>query len=76
MIVPASIRLQWIRQIRAWTTMRWPYSIHGIFHSRHGVHPSANWTVLSYELARQPAIWTALAKQKFDLLIMDEAHYV
>tara|TARA_R110000868_G_scaffold217532_1_gene467628 strand:- start:1450 stop:3075 length:1626 start_codon:yes stop_codon:yes gene_type:complete len=74
-IVPASIRLQWIKQIRAWTTMPWPYSIHGIFHSRHGVHPKANWTVVSYELARQPAIWTALSKLKFDLLIMDEAHY-
>lgn len=75
-ICPASIRLQWVRKIREWSTMRWPLVIHPIINSRHGVHPTAAWTVVSYELARQPAIHKALMKGKYDLLIMDEAHYV
>lgn len=75
-ICPASIRLQWVKRIREWTTMRWPYVIHPITHSRHGVHPQAQWTVVSYELARTEAIGKALAKGTYDLLIIDEAHYV
>lgn len=75
-IVPASIRLQWVKRIREWSTMPWPYVIHPIINSRHGVHPNAQWTVLSYELARQPAIHRALMKGTYDLLILDEAHYL
>lgn len=75
-VCPASIRLQWVKRIREWTTMPWPYHIHPIIHSRHGVHPTAQWTVVSYELARQEAIWKALAKGRYDVLILDEAHYV
>jgi len=76
-ICPASIRLQWVKRIREWTTMRWPYVVHPILHGRHGVHPRAQWTVVSYELARQPAIGKALeALGGFDVLILDEAHYL
>lgn len=75
-ICPASIRLQWVKRIREWTTMPWPYYIHPILHSRHGVHPTAQWTVVSYELARQEAIGKGLAKGTYDLLILDEAHYL
>lgn len=75
-VCPASIRLQWARRIREWTTMRWPYSIHIIKNARNGVHPTAQWTVISYEMARQPAIGKALARGTYDLLILDEAHYV
>lgn len=73
-IVPANIRGQWERRIRQWTTMRWPYTIYPIYHGRHGVHPSANWTIVSYDLARTPAIGAALAKGTYDLLIIDEGH--
>lgn len=75
-ICPASIRLQWVRRIREWTTMRWPYIVHPIINSRHGVHPQAQWTVVSYDLARTEAIGKALAKGTYDLLILDEAHYL
>lgn len=75
-IVPANIRLQWERRIREWTTMRWPYTVYPILGSRHGVHPTANWTIVSYDLARSPAIEAALARGKYDLLILDEAHYL
>lgn len=56
--------------------MRWPYTVHPILQSRHGVHPQAEWTVVSYDLARTEAIGKALAKGHYDLLILDEAHYL
>lgn len=75
-ICPANVRLQWIKRIRSWTTMTWPYHIHPVINSRHGVHPEANWTVVSYELARSEAIGKALAKGWYDALILDEGHYL
>lgn len=75
-VCPASIRLQWARRIREWSTMPWPFIVHPIINSRHGVHPTAQWTIVSYELARQPAIQKALLKGTYDLMILDEAHYV
>lgn len=75
-ICPANIRLQWCERIRSWTTMRYPYTVYPILHGRRGVHPTAEWTVISYDLARTEVIWRALAKGKYDLLILDEAHYL
>lgn len=75
-ICPANIRLQWAKQIRRWSTMRWPYIVYPILHGRHGVHPTANWIVVSYDLARTAPIGKALAKRDYDLLILDEAHYL
>jgi SWI/SNF-related matrix-associated actin-dependent regulator of chromatin subfamily A-like protein 1 len=75
-ICPASIRLQWVKKIREWTILRWPYCIHPILAGRHGVHPNAEWTVVSYDLARTEAIGKTLAKGHYDLLVLDEAHYL
>ena len=74
-VCPAGIRLQWIRRIREWTTMTYPFSVHPILKGSNGVHPTANWTVVSYDLARVPAIGRALAANKYDLAILDEIHY-
>lgn len=73
-LCPAAVRLQWAKEIRAWTTMRWPYNIHTILHGKHGVHPKANWTICSYDLASTAAIGSGLAALDYDLLILDEAH--
>ena len=75
-ICPASIRIQWVNKIHEWSTMPYPMIVHPILHSRHGVHPEANWTVVSYELARTEAIGKALAKGRYDVIIIDEAHYL
>ena len=75
-ICPASIRWQWVKKIREWTTMPWPYHVHPVIAGRHGVHPTAAWTVVSYELARSEGIGQALARGTYDLLILDEAHYL
>lgn len=73
-ICPANIRLQWCNKIREWTCMRWPLTVYPVMHGRRGVHPTAEWTVVSYDLARTEVIWRVLAKGKYDLLILDEAH--
>lgn len=74
-ICPASIRLQWVSRIREWTTMAWPYHVYPILAGHRGVHPTAEWTVVSYDLARSEAIGRALTLGRYDLIIIDEAHY-
>jgi SNF2 family DNA or RNA helicase len=39
-----------------------------------GIHPTANYQILSYDAARNPAIMRAIAKYEWDVLICDEAH--
>jgi SNF2 family DNA or RNA helicase len=75
-IVPASIRVQWVERINQWTTLPWPYTIHQIDNGTQGVNPHAHWTVVSYDLARTQGIGSALAANHYDLLILDEAHYL
>ena len=75
-ICPANIRLQWARKIREWTTMPWPYTIHVTTNGKNGVHPHAAWNIISYDLARSPALGWALAQGWYDLLILDEGHYL
>lgn len=75
-ICPANIRIQWVNRIREWSTMRWPYIVYPILSGRHGVHPQAQWTVVSYDLAGTENIGSALAQGTYDLAILDEAHYL
>ena len=75
-VCPANIRLQWIAQIKAWSVMRKPFLIYPVTSARMGVHPSAPWTIVSYDLARNPAIHHALLEGHYDLLIIDEGHYL
>lgn len=75
-ICPASIRLQWERMIRKWSTMRWPYVVYPILNSGRGVHPHAEWTIVSYDLTRTELIGALLAQKTYDLVILDEMHYL
>ncbi len=75
-ICPAAIRHQWARRIRQWSTMKWPYVTYIVTNSRNGIHPSANWTVISYALARNPSLVAAVAQGFYDLCIIDESHYL
>lgn len=74
-ICPASIRLNWQREIRDWSTLR-RVSTYPILKSKDGVNPHANYVIISYELARSEAIWGVLCNMKWDLLVIDEAHYL
>ena len=79
-IVPANIRGQWSRRLVEWSTML-PFGAYNnvITHGKHGVHPTKDhigWNIVSYDLARTEAIGKALAREHYDLLILDEAHYL
>lgn len=75
-ICPAALRRNvWLKRIPMWTTMPWPYHIYVIEHGHYGVSPVAEWTIVSYDLARSEAIGRALSAGKYDLVIMDEIHY-
>lgn len=75
-VCPANIRLQWAKQINAWSTMEGRYIVYPILKSADGVHPNAAWTVISYDLLRSPTVHACLKAMRFDLLILDEAHYL
>jgi SWI/SNF-related matrix-associated actin-dependent regulator 1 of chromatin subfamily A len=78
-VCPASIRLQWVRRIREWSTMPRPFHIHCIDKGRRGAYdPKMQylWTVVSYDLASADATGAALAAGTYDLMILDEGHYV
>jgi SWI/SNF-related matrix-associated actin-dependent regulator 1 of chromatin subfamily A len=75
----AAIRRQWAERIKEWSTMsrylgRGKFWIHTIENAKHGVNPDAEWTLVSYDLLRTPAIGRALAAGTYDVLILDEAH--
>jgi hypothetical protein len=61
-IVPASVRIQWGDRIREWSTI--PHlKISVMLKVKDGIHPTANYQVLSYDAARNPAIIRAIAQQ-------------
>ena len=75
-ICPANIRLQWRKMIRAWSTMEGHYMIYPVMGAKTGVHPTAPWTIISYDLARSPRFQSVLMQRRYDHLILDEAHYL
>lgn len=83
-ICPANIRRQWARKIHEWSRVCWDLGrrtiVNTITSSRHGVAPvtdyPATWNIVSYDLARTPATGAALARHRYDLVILDEAHYL
>lgn len=75
-ICPAAIRKQWMRRIEQWSTMPSPYVIYPVFNAKNGIHPHAEWVVISFALSRHPALVAAIAAMRFDLCIIDESHYL
>jgi SWI/SNF-related matrix-associated actin-dependent regulator of chromatin subfamily A-like protein 1 len=78
-LCPANIRGQWAKQITAWSTMQWPYYIHIVATSARGVYPTGDrpgYNIVSYDLARSPVVFAALMRGSYDVLILDEAHYL
>ncbi len=72
-IVPASVRLQWEERIREWSTIP-GLKVSTMLKVKDGIHPTANYQIISYDAARNPAIIRAISKYQWDVLICDEAH--
>lgn len=72
-IVPASVRLQWAERIKEWSTIPM-CKVSTMLKVKDGIHPTANYQIISYDAARNPAIIRAISKYEWDVLICDEAH--
>lgn len=72
-ICPASVRIQWGNRIREWSVLS-NLSVSVMLKVKDGIHPTANYQVISYEAARNPAIMKAIGHGRWDVLICDEAH--
>lgn len=72
-ICPASVRLQWGERIKEWSMIP-NIKVSVMLKVKDGIHPTANYQVISYDAARNPAIIRAISKYKWDVLICDEAH--
>lgn len=74
-ICPASIRLNWQREIREWSTLK-RVSTYPILKSGDGVNPYSNFVIISYDLASRDSLYAALHDIEWDLMILDEGHYL
>ena len=72
-VCPASLRLNWEREIWAWSTIP-NVSTYPILKGRDGVSEKADYVIISYSLLSNPSILNALMAVKWDHLILDEAH--
>lgn len=74
-ICPATIRLNWQREILDWSTIP-RCSTYPILRGSDGVNPYANYTIVSYNLAGAKGIHEALMAIRWDLIILDENHFL
>jgi SWI/SNF-related matrix-associated actin-dependent regulator of chromatin subfamily A-like protein 1 len=72
-IVPGRIRGQWTDAIRESSNIP-KVRVYPVMRGSDGIATWANWTVISYDLVRNPAIHAALCAIHWDLLLLDEAH--
>ena len=72
-ICPASLRLNWEREIWRWSTIP-NVSTYPILKSPNGVSHIANYVITSYDMLRSKAILAALMDKRWDHLVLDEAH--
>lgn len=71
-VCPASIRYQWAERMQQWALGKKSHSV--VRSSRYPMDPKVRWTIISWDLVRNPGLWAALAKFEYDLLVLDEAH--
>ena len=74
-IVPASLLLNWEREIWLWSTIPNVHT-YAIKKSSDGVNLTAHWVIVSYDMLRHPSIFAALMSRMWDHLVLDEAHYI
>lgn len=72
-VCPASLRLNWEREIWAWSTIP-NVTTYPILKSKDGVSHEHHYVIISYSLLSNPSILNALMAVTWDHLILDEAH--
>ena len=74
-ICPASLRLNWEREIWAWSTIP-NVQTYPVLKSKDGISERSNYVITSYNLLTNPSILNAIMDVQWDHLIMDEAHAI
>lgn len=74
-VCPASLRLNWRREIWLWST-RDNTHVECVLNGAKGVNIHAGWVVISYDLLRNESLLAAIMSQRWDHMVLDEAHYL
>ncbi len=74
-VCPASLRLNWEREVWAWSTIE-NVDTYPVLKAKDGINPHAHYVIVSYDLLRSRAIQDAVLDKTWDHLILDEAHYL
>lgn len=74
-VCPASLRLNWEREVWRWSTVP-NVRTYPTMAARDGISSQAHYQIISYDLLRNEHILAALMDQHWDHLILDEAHYL
>ena len=74
-VCPASLRLNWDREIRMWSTID-GLRTYPVLKASDGIGPHSHYTIISYDLLRNEPIFRALMDQRWDHLILDEGHFL
>lgn len=74
-VCPASLILNWEREIRMWSDEP-DLTVYPITKSKNGVSHLSNYVILSYDMLRNDGIFAAIKAKLWDHLILDECHYV
>jgi SWI/SNF-related matrix-associated actin-dependent regulator 1 of chromatin subfamily A len=73
-ICPASLRINWLRESERWNCR--DYFYHIVDSAKAEPPIEANWVIVNYDLVHKPAIFEPLMAREWDLLIVDEAHFI
>lgn len=72
-VCPASLRLNWEREVWMWSKIE-NVSTYPVLKASDGVSLKHNYVIISYNMLNNPNIFAALMDERWDHLILDEAH--
>ncbi len=72
-VCPASLRLNWEKEIWLWSTLP-NVRTYPVLQSKDGVHLQTNYLIISYDLLRNKYILAAILSKTWDHMILDECH--
>lgn len=73
-ICPASLRLNWLREAQAWLTGEYAYQV--VENGKTDICSDSTVVIVNYDLISKKTIFEALMAREWDLLVVDEAHYI